>query len=334
MDQKSGLKKLNKLTLIFLLFIFISCSGVDKTFEEKVHTTNEKLFADEYFQRGKGHFRMGNYSNALLAFGTSYQYYSLIDFVGGKIASSLELAKCYNQLGSADSVELQIKKGEILDKLTGGQNRYKILLTKSEILFAQNNYTGVIELLKGQNFLNAPNNIQIQLYSYQILSEIQIGKTSTHLNDLSHLLKDFDEEEPLSVHDPDAYSFGFYALGYTGFKSNNYAIARTNLTNSLIIDKALPNYPGIADNLAILGKIESATGCHSISAAHYLRTSEIYSMLFEDEKAAKMKFRYIQESVASGAEKSSFMLELENLLKFSSDDGLKKQIEEFTRGIK
>lgn len=316
------------LTASILGFINFACSSdpdrnviVVEIFDGKELMKN----ADDLLRRNQIDYALKNYSMA-------YNKFSLADYSEGKMNAAIGVMKCYLRFNDFDAAEEWLIK---LNPISGLSDNFFESSSKAKVLFqySKKNFETIVELTQPEAIANFSLENRTEMVAYRTLSLLELKKNyKQDFFELTNLLVTMQKEKnDGGEFNPYSLSFIYYTLGFISYKENVFDKAFDYFSTALEFDKTYSNYSGIADDLFAIGMTSKEMNNSVAAISSFERAAEIYELInaynsYEKSKYESALLLLQNKDTAALAKKT-----LKNISEKTSDEELKKKINEILR---
>lgn len=283
---------------LFIPLYFAGCGGAANE-----QFPSEITDAYSLYKLGNKILQKGDYSNAAAIYLDSYNKFSLVDFIPGKIETALKIAVSLKQSNDTSGAFSRIEEVNLLLPYHPSK-RIDYLKTLAEFYFIENKYSEVLLLPESVQ----PGDKDMIILAFKLLSGSNINSLPENiLPDLKEAVKIgeslYKKDELIN---PVELSFALYSLAYNYFENKNYNDSEIGFISALEIDKKYSNYQGIAASLYMIGKVNKETKNYDEGIVYFSRAMSIYKALddihgFENANIELLNLKIISSNNSSRA---------------------------------
>ena len=268
---------MRKLVILALLAVMIfsgcSSSNLDTTVLPEISEGNALLnLGDKAYDRLDLEAALNFYNEAFLQF-------SRVDYIPGKVASSLAASGTANEMGDYSQADKLLNRAASYNTK---QYDELVALTEIENTYERGEDSKTVKMVDeviGQ-FATIENRAQARCYS--MLSNAETGNPSDHQFES---LKKLITTDDLSV---STKAFINFSLGKREFKLKNFLSAENYFAATLHYDKKTGKQRNIVENLTWLGKTYFMSHRRKQALVYFNRAKETFTALSAHEKIAEI----------------------------------------------
>jgi tetratricopeptide (TPR) repeat protein len=237
-----------------------------------------------------------DFARALLLYKDAYDLFTRLDFIRGKINSSLSIARQFFYLDKPEETKKWLNKASDLIEthMPRLQTPRSILLM--EMAFAKKDYKKVIDIAEQAAAAAEEQNLewQTEILCYAMVAKAQLKLDYRWEFDrvqsaIIQLQKKFEKRK---THDPEVLGFAYYYTGYI------YSTFEKNWSQALVffgkakeIDSLMDNPYGVGKDLYSLGRCYEELGFFRKAVSSFDRAAEVFALLEDAEMVGKAKKR-------------------------------------------
>ena len=311
------------LSIILLCLLFFgSCSHIPKNY---VPEGNLKKEANRLIKQAQYNELQNNRDLAKHFYECSYQKFTLIDDIEGKLNCLFGLARQDFYLGNKITADEHIKQAYLMINSAEPSMMIDYYLYKIETAFYEDKYDSV--LVYTEKISNQESEVATQILCYKLI--IKRRMETVNSDDLSNLISATESLERKyknnELKDQSAISFCYYTIGYLQSGFANFKQASKWYKKALSADQDNENTSGIALDLEALGYINDQLKAYDFASTYYTRSAEIYQLLNQPELAKENNIRSLFMTYKLKKNRSDRDLLLQQLNEIT-DPTLKKRI--------
>jgi tetratricopeptide (TPR) repeat protein len=269
----------------------IGCSSLPKEIEpQSLRFAHMKMkYAREAQDRRE-------FARALLLYKDAYDLFTRLDFIRGKIDSSLSIARQFFYLDKPEETKKWLNKASDLIETHLPRLEISRSILLMEMAFAGKDYKQVIDIAERAAAAAPGQNLerQTEILCYAMVAKARLkldyrGEFAGVQAAISRLQKQFDKRK---THDPEVLGFAYYYTGYI------YSTIEKNWRQALVffekakeIDSLIDNPYGVGKDLYSIGRCYEELGFFRKAVGSFDRAAEVFALLEDTEMVEKAKKR-------------------------------------------
>lgn len=285
------------------LLIVISCSSLPEEIEPQSLT-----FADMKMKHAREAQRRQEFARALLLYKDAYDLFTRLDFIRGKIDSSLSIARQFFYLDKPEETKKWLNNASNLIETHMPRLETSRSILLIEMAFAGKDYKKVIDIAEQAAAAAQEQNLewQTEILCYAVVARAQLkldyqGEFDRVQSAIIQLQKKFEKRK---THDPEVLGFAYYYTGYIySTFEKNWSQALVFFEKAREIDGLIDNPYGVGKDLYSLGRCYEELGFFRKAVSSFDRAAEVFALLDDAEMVEKAKKR--AESVRKKVPKST-----------------------------
>jgi tetratricopeptide (TPR) repeat protein len=267
------------------------CSSLPKEIEPQSLT-----FANMKMKYAREAQKRQEFARALLLYKDAYDQFTRLDFIRGKINSSLSIARQFFYLDKPEETKKWLNKASdmILIHMPTLETSKSILLM--EIAFSKKEYKKVIDIAEQAVTAAQEQNLewQTEILCYAMVAKAQL-KMDYQLDfdrvqtAITRLQKKFEKRK---TDDPEVLGFAYYYTGYIySTFEKNWSQALVFFEKAKEIDSLIDNPYGVGKDLYSLGRCYEELGFFRKAVSSFDRAREVFDLLDNAKMVEKAKKR-------------------------------------------
>ncbi|MBN2460566.1 MAG: hypothetical protein JXB60_03070 [Candidatus Cloacimonetes bacterium] len=267
-----------------IILIIIGCSSLPK---KRIPDTG--LEATRYLKSAGNAEMHLEYRRALLLYEKSYNAYTSVDDIPGKVTAGLGMARISYFLENEDEHDFWL--GKITALVNNNRSDLIPLLTLHHIRIGYDkmDYDSVLDLTVA--FKTDNDEWVWEATCFRALALLRTGSPAASEKDnliraLPSLEKRFRKNKLQQL---ELYPFLLYTLGYIFTTDYDWSEAISYFSRARLGDQEIDNAIGVADDLYALARCYELTGSLLQAGDHYNRAAEIYCLLGAERSCQECK---------------------------------------------
>lgn len=273
------------------VLILSGCSSLPKEIEPQSLT-----FANMKMKHARETQKRQEYARALLLYKDAYDLFTRLDFIRGKINSSLAIARQFFYLDKPEETKKWLNKASDLIETHMPRLETPRSILLMEMAFAKKDYKKVIDIAEQAVATAQEQNLEWQT---EILCYAMVAKAQLRLDyqwefdrvqsAIIQLQKQFDKRK---TNDPEVLGFAYYYTGYIySTYEKNWSQALVFFEKAKEIDSLIDNPYGVGKDLYSLGRCYEELGFFRKAVSSFDRAGEVFGLLDDAEMVEKAKKR-------------------------------------------
>ncbi|NIM15575.1 MAG: hypothetical protein GTO45_26660 [Candidatus Aminicenantes bacterium] len=273
------------------VLILSGCSSLPKEIEPQSLT-----FANMKMKHAREAQKRQEFARALLLYKDAYDLFTRLDFIGGKINSSLSIARQFFYLDKPEEAKQWLNKASDLIETHMPRLETSRSILLMEMAFAKKDYKKVIDIAEQAIATAQEQNLewQTEILCYAMVAKAQLrldyqGEFDRVQSVIIQLQKKFEKRK---TDDPEVLGFAYYYTGYIySTFEKDWSQALVFFEKAKEIDSLIDNPYGVGKDLYSLGRCYEELGFFRKAVSSFDRAVEVFALLDDAEMVEKAKKR-------------------------------------------